>query len=371
MSISYYKIKFLHLKSIWIKTKPQNTYIMKKLLLYLLTTVVFAGCAATNDLTLRVTDPAPISLPNTVKRIGIVNRTHSNISKTLTQIDQLTTLELLTIDSTAALKTLDGFYDQIIKNPKFTNVVEFNSFVLDNSAINTFSPHLNQNQIMNICSDSNLDALFVLEFFDTDTKVDFAVVPVTKTVLGQQVNVVETRATVITGINLGWRIYGANGTDLYDEYAMHQQVVSTGSGVNPINAIRAVTGQKNQVENASYNLGTTYALQLLPVSYRVGRIYYVRGSNNFKIGKRLARAGQWDEAAKYWQKEVDNPKSRIAGRAYYNMAIINEINDDIDAAIDWAQKSYTLFNNRKALYYLNILKNRKASIDELKRQQQN
>ena len=42
------------------------------------------------------------------------------------------------------------------------------------------------------------------------------------------------------------------------------------------------------------------------------------------------------------------------------MAIINEINGDLNAAIDWASKSYSDFNNREALNYLRILRNRVA-----------
>ena len=70
-----------------------------------------------------------------------------------------------------------------------------------------------------------------------------------------------------------------------------------------------------------------------------------------------------------WQKETNNPSSKVAGRACYNMAIINEINGDIDKAIQWAQKSYENYNNKLALHYVNILKDRRVSNDILKEQQ--
>lgn len=41
------------------------------------------------------------------------------------------------------------------------------------------------------------------------------------------------------------------------------------------------------------------------------------------------------------------------------MAIINEINGDLDKAIEWASKSYTDYGDKLALRYLNLLKNRK------------
>ena len=52
------------------------------------------------------------------------------------------------------------------------------------------------------------------------------------------------------------------------------------------------------------------------------------------------------------------------------MAIIREINGELDIANEWAQKSYENYNNKLALQYLRILKNRKAQNNKLKKQQQ-
>ena len=56
--------------------------------------------------------------------------------------------------------------------------------------------------------------------------------------------------------------------------------------------------------------------------------------------------------------------------ACYNMAIINEINGELDEAISWAQKSYEDYNNKLALEYVRILRNRKAKAETLKRQEE-
>ena len=50
------------------------------------------------------------------------------------------------------------------------------------------------------------------------------------------------------------------------------------------------------------------------------------------------------------------------------MAIINEINGDLDKAMEFASKSYTDYNNKDALRYINILKYRLAEKRELNRQ---
>jgi hypothetical protein len=90
----------------------------------------------------------------------------------------------------------------------------------------------------------------------------------------------------------------------------------------------------------------------------VYRDYYVKGTNNFKVARRKAQLGKWDEAGELWKKETTNPGAKIAGRACYNMAIINEINGDLPLAVEWAQKSYEDFNNKLALDYVRILENR-------------
>jgi hypothetical protein len=102
-------------------------------------------------------------------------------------------------------------------------------------------------------------------------------------------------------------------------------------------------------------MGHSYAIRILPRRIRVSRRYYVRGTDNFKIGQRRAQTGNWDGAAELWEKEVSHSKGKVAGRACYNMAIINEINGDLDMAVQWASKSYTDYRDKLALSYVNTL----------------
>jgi hypothetical protein len=343
---------------------------MKNTLILLLISITVFGCSSTNSLTLDVLEPAPVSLPNDIETVGIVGRTKSSASNsTLNKLDQVLSAELLKIDSTASRKAITGLYDELSRNASFTKVKSLKNIELENSVISSFSPVLSKAEVEKLCIDYDLDALFVLEFFDTDTKVDYSVVPVTVKVLGMDVNAVETMASVTTLINGGWRIYNETGDILYDEFAYYESVNSTGRGINPMNALAAVAGQKDAVENSSYYIGENYGKSLLPFYINVSRLYYVRGTDNFKTAKRKARLGDWNGAANLWEIETKNSDNKIAGRAYYNMAIINEINGDLETAIDWANKAYADYGNKKALRYSNILQNRKIRNDELKRQQ--
>jgi hypothetical protein len=50
------------------------------------------------------------------------------------------------------------------------------------------------------------------------------------------------------------------------------------------------------------------------------------------------------------------------------MAIISEINGDLNAAVEWASKAYADYRDRRALRYINILNNRMARLEVLELQ---
>ena len=151
----------------------------------------------------------------------------------------------------------------------------------------------------------------------------------------------------------------------------NESVVFTGRGINPLLAASALVGRKEAVNQVSNKAGHGYAMRIIPFRLRVMRDYYVKGTNNFKIARRKAQVGKWDEAGLLWEKETTNPSVKVSGRACYNMAIINEINGDLDSALKWAQKSYEDTNNKLALRYVRILQYRqnKASILNMQQQQ--
>jgi hypothetical protein len=166
---------------------------------------------------------------------------------------------------------------------------------------------------------------------------------------------------MLTIVKTGWRIYDPSGRNILDEYALSEDITFTGRGISPVLAAAALIGRKEAVKQVGNKAGQAYAWRLLPYELRVTRDYYVKGTDNFKTARRKAQTGKWDQAGQLWEKETANPTGKIAGRACYNMAIISEINGDLDLAIKWAQKAYEDYGNRLALRYIDILEYRKTS----------
>jgi tetratricopeptide (TPR) repeat protein len=231
-----------------------------------------------------------------------------------------------------------------------------------------FPSSLPWDTVERICRENNTDLLFSLELFDTESKISYGASPTSINTVIANIPAIQQQASMTTLVKTGWRIYDPSSRNILDEYIISRDIVFSGKGINPLAAGSALIGRKEAVKQVGNKAGQAYAYRIVPYSIRVSRYYYTGGNGNFTIARRMAQTGNWDGAAKIWQQETTNANGKLAGRASYNMAIISEINGDLDGAIQWAQKAYENYNNRLALSYVNVLRNRKADNALLKAQ---
>jgi hypothetical protein len=341
---------------------------MKKILQVLLILPLLVSCK-TNQLFLNVVEPAPVTIPSYVKTVGVINRSMpTEETKVFDAIEKVFTLESVDLDKDGAFEAINGLSDELMGNSRFSEIKTLNDIDFRTSRLEGFPTPLSWEIVSQICNETNTDALFSLEKFDTDTHVSYAANKVdVQTPLGN-IPGIEHQVDMQTLVKTGWRIYDPASKSILDEYVYEESIHNSGRGINPLVAARALSGRKEAVRQVSSKAGQGYAFRILPYKIRVTRDYFVKGSNNFKIAKRKAQMGLWDEAGELWKKETGNSSSKIAGRAAYNMAIISEINGDVDAALGWAQKAWGDYNIKLALDYVKILRNRKYNSDVLKEQ---
>jgi hypothetical protein len=342
---------------------------MKKYSVFILIIVVLFSCK-TQQLYLTVVEPAPVTLPSYIKNVGVINRSiPTDETKALDVLDKALSLEGVNLDKDGAMESIRGLSDELMNNARFTEVKTLSDIDFRTSALTGFPTSLTWEIVAKICNETKTDALFSLEKFDTDTRLNYSSRKVDiKTPLGT-IPGLEHRAEMETLVKTGWRIYDPSSKAILDEFIYDESLVFSGKGINPLVAASALVGRKEAVNQVSNKAGHGYALRIIPYRLRVMRDYYVKGTNNFKIARRKAQVGKWDEAGVLWEKETDNHSAKIAGRACYNMAIINEINGDLESALKWAQKSYEDANNKLALRYVHILENRKYKTSVLQAQE--
>lgn len=334
--------------------------------------VALSSCSSTNYLTLSVQEPSPVYVPRSLKTVGIVDATlPEDKNQKADNLEKIFSLEEKNLDKDGAKAAVDALYNELGKTNRFTEIKLIHDPSLKSPGMGVFPATLSWETVQKICYENQVDVLFVLSFYDTDSRIEYTAIPVEVTgPLGVKIPAVEQQATVYTLIKTGWRIYDPVNKVLCDEFIDNEEVILSGRGINPMKAAEAIVGRKQAVLQRSTSIGQNYAYRILPYSIRVRREYFVRGTDNFKIAKRRAQTGNWDGAAELWMKETSNPKGKIAGRAAYNMAISNEINGELKAAVDWAAKAYTDYRNKKALPYLNILKNRISKNAQIEQESQ-
>lgn len=325
------------------------------------------SCSSTNRLSMTVTEPAIVSLPANVKRVGIINRSEpSEANRGLARIDAILSAEGIRLDSLGSDAAINGLAERLRLSRRFDGVVILNNLPEVNKGGRGMPAPLTRSQIEEICRKNGLDAIFSLAFYDTDTRINLELgMMELPNALGIPVPVPGHKLDLDTEVRNGWRMYLPGIPLPVDEWGYTDHFRVSGQGISPVEALESIAFRKERVLEISQQTGYSHGGRLEPQRVRVGRDYFVRGSERFVRGRRLAQTGDWDAAASLWQQEIGHPKGKIAGRAHYNMAIINEINGDLDAAIDWARQSYAEFGTRQALDYLRTLEGRRARQEQL------
>lgn len=343
---------------------------MKKYSIVLIVAIALASCK-TQQLYLNVVEPAPVTVPPYIKSVGVINRSMpTDETKAIDIIDKALSLEGANLDKEGAQESIKGLSDELLNNSRFTEVKTLSNIDFRTSKLTLFPNPLSWEIVDQICKETGTDALFSLEKFDTDTHINYSNRKVDiKTPLGT-IPGLEHQADMETIVKTGWRIYDPSAKMILDEYIYQESIVFSGRGINPLLAAAALIGRKDAVNEVSSKAGHGYAFRIIPFQLRVMRDYYVKGTDNFKIARRKAQMGKWDDAGILWEKETTNSSMKIAGRACYNMAIINEINGDLDSALQWAQKSYEDYNDKLGIRYVRILENRRYKNDVLKIQEE-
>ena len=213
--------------------------------------------------------------------------------------------------------------------------------------------------IKEICDTHKVDAIFSLAYYEADTQVSLKKKAMEEqNMLRQNVKIQGHEITLETLIENGWRIYDPYSQKVIDEIVFNDQITFTGTGTNPLYALEDISDRREAVLEQSKHSGSNYGLRLLPQERDLQRNYYVRGSDKFIKAKILAEVVDWKGAAAIWEAELANENLKIKSKASYNMAFYNEINGNLEVAMDWATIAYSYDENKTTLDYLDALKDR-------------
>ncbi len=320
--------------------------------------------ACTRNTTLQVLQPAQMTLPEHITTVAIVDR--SKPSKGWSNfLEGLLTGEEIGQDRRSRQTAVDGLTNALTRTPRFQ--AKSTGLEMDGSKTGgRMPPALDWSEVDKICRDYNTNAVVTIESFDSDNSRSARPVSETKKdKTGKKYTVTTYQSQQRTGVRIGWRLYDPKTKIILDEFVTDDYLERRGNGTTERAALSNLPSQLDVTRDVAYNVGIEYGARIAPIYINVSRAYYTKAKgykDHMKEAARHLANRDIEKATTLWKKVIAlsaTTNRKAAGRAAYNMAVASEISGNLDLALEWAQKAYTDYGNKKAREYINIIKARK------------
>jgi hypothetical protein len=149
---------------------------------------------------------------------------------------------------------------------------------------------------------------------------------------------------------------------------MQESVYFNAEGNSEGNAIANVPRGESVTREIGRVTGASYSRHISPTWLPVSRAYYTKGSDYFEAGKKRVKINDWAGAKQMWERATNDEKTKVKGRALYNLALAAEMYGDLEGASELAKDAYRKYDNRKSMTYRNILEQRIRDQERLKEQ---
>ncbi len=322
--------------------------------------LIIVSCSTTRNVDIQTMEPAPVSLSNNIKRVGIIGgELHLKENNEQTALNQLISRENQELALKARKAAINGLFNELAGDKRFDTIILLEDIVQNKEDINIYGNYLDWNTVESLCQKYKVDAIFSMAYYDSDTRVSLK-----KTTM-EQLNLLRVKEkvaahqiTLETLIENGWRIYDPSSKLLIDEFTFNNQIVSTAKGLDPYEALQAIEDRTESIIEQSKQTGSSYGARLQPSEHSITRDYYVRGTPGFEQAEIYTLSGDWKAAADLWKKETENHDPKISSKACYNLAVLNERNNNLIMAMDWATRAYSQYQTKKIAEYIEALKYR-------------
>ena len=331
--------------------------------------ILFSACSPT--IPLQVLQPADMIVPEHIQTIVTVDR--SKPEKGFSNfLEGLVSGEAIAQDREGRKAALQGLTDALSRTPRFT-VKHSGVELIGSKGGNSFAAPLEWGEVEKLCRQYNAQALVTIETYDSDNNISYNTRQEKYKKDGKELTRTKYDARLDMTIRIGWRFYDPKARVIIDEYTATDQENASRTGDTQDAARRSLQSQTSISRDASKAAGAKYGMRIAPVWITVHRNFYDsgKGSAGDKMAEaaRFAKADQWEKAAEIWRALLTTSvDSKTAGRAAYNLAVANERAGQLESAVEWAQRAYTQYGNKKGQSYIVDLKNRIS--DQARLQQQ-
>lgn len=328
---------------------------------------VISSCGGTRNMRVEVKRPAKITISQEIQSIALLNR---SIPTTKAALESTISLETPTQDKDLSEECLRGLSETLNTSNRFQVIrCEGTMMAADERSLGFGAP-MSWNIVDSLCAAYKVEALMVLEYFDTDYSIfnpGATAAAAVESVLNGNNSGVEVRGTATA--NSGYRVYYPKTKSILYEDRFDFKKSWTQRSTNPVDAVAKLIKKNDALFDVSYNTGVEFAMNIVPLYYWEDRLMYKGKKGDMERGERQALAKDWEGAIKTWTEVYEfSNKPKIRAKAAFNTALGYEVMGKLNEAQIWVQRAYVENGKKEALEYSNIIDYRLREQDKLKEQ---
>ena len=335
-------------------------------ILFLLLTGIFLNSCKTNFVSIQIENAqaAKEELAPDIQSITLMNRSMSN--QFLNHIeDSLQSyfyrngyqLSKIVLDSMAADTTIKALAALLYESGRYDVVIPLERNIPRNGSYHVLPDPLDQELVQQLCTDYKTDALMVLERFSTKVMSDYSREKYNDPNFGVSYYYY---ASLDLKYDAYFRIYKPGLKTVMKEIELSDTINWESAENNQVNMFRQLPSIKMALINAGIRVALDADSQLSPTWIRENRGYFLFNQKNDR-GQVFMEENNYAGAAEYWAELAKSKNKNIRSKAEFNMALISELNGNLDSAIEWGLKSFYSYYRNQTEVYLKKLQFRKEN----------
>jgi tetratricopeptide (TPR) repeat protein len=314
--------------------------VIKRYLLLIIIPVLLTGCFASKSFVyFEVLEPAAITYPENINRIGYLNRSpviKSEFSKIDTKTPDPVSVSI--IDTIINNNIRKGFFEgaRLTEMGYMEIIPVLEARRKDTVGLQDMMDFETRERLL---TNHSLDAIVSLEYSDlrlsrSYTYYDF--------VVGDYMQEFNLYFEVL------WRIYLKDSIAPFEEYLDIDTLYYYNYSNMPREEYLSVT---SVLREGSGEMGFRYGKRHIPLWREVSRVVFRGGEPGLITAAQYTDKGEWDKAVEIWKELTTHESDRIAARAFHNLGIYYELQDEIPIAKSYADKAFELWDNRYIMNY--------------------
>ena len=269
-------------------------------------------------------------------------------------------LSNIVLDSTAADTTLKALAELMFESGRYDMVIPLERNFKRKISFGTLPDTLRPDQVREICTNFKTDALMVMERYVTKVMADYSEERYMDAAAGHSSSY---NATLDLKYNASFRIYKPGAKTLVKEIELSDTIYWESADYTQERLFSKLPSVKQALINAGIKVALDVDSKLSPSWVSEKRGYFLF-KNKDDQGQQFMNENKYDEAGKYWEEMAKSINKKIRSKAEYNLALINELNGDIDKALEFGLKSFYSKYRFQTEIYLKKLEARKKLLQK-------